>query len=151
MSGRHLTPRRTQPKRPRHTQKTPTTVPRSSRACHRCCHSFPTANCGAKPNALAESTRQSRRTVHLHSIPWHSTPNQHCHLIFIMYLSFIEECRPPQSHNVAEANLGTGTDHQCSFPHTSNHNTARQDRQHQKSPLLFTIPLQRCAMRTFCA
>ena len=119
--------------------------------CYHCCHPCPTANCGAKPNALSESTRQSRRPVHHHSIPWHSTPNQRCHLIFIMHPSITEQCRPPQSHNVAEANHGTDTDHRCSFPHTSNHKTARQNRQHQKTPLLFTRSLQSCAMRTICA
>ena len=104
-----------QPERPRNKQKTPTTVPRSSRACHRCCHSCPTANCRATTNALSESTCQSRRPVHLHSIPWHSTPNQQYHSIFIMHPSFIEQCRPPQSRHLAEANLGTGTDTDAAF------------------------------------
>ena len=96
------------------------------------------ANRSAKPNTLAASTGQPRKRVHHHFILWKTTPNQHCHLSFIMHPSFIEQCRLPQSHHAAEANVGTGTDHRCSFAHNSSHTTARQNRQHQKTPVVLT-------------
>ena len=109
-TGPHPTAAPMQPKRSCHKQKTPITVRRSSISCSHRCHSCPTANCRAKPNALAESTRQPRKPVHLHYIHWQPTPNQQCHLTYIMHPSNIVQCPPPQSHNLGETSLRAHTD-----------------------------------------
>ena len=66
-----------QPKgRCRRTQKAPTTVRRPSKTCNHCWQACPTANRGAKPNALAESTGQprSRALLHSHSLASDTRP-----------------------------------------------------------------------------
>ena len=69
-TARHRNATGKQPKgRRRHTQKAPTTVRCCSKSCNHCWHPCRAYTGAAEPSALAESTRQSRRRIQLHSIP----------------------------------------------------------------------------------